>query len=318
MTRSQECRNCGSKLQPSNRFCVYCGEPVGLKPGIPDSSGDESVPEIQAPSRAKAADASHKESASAHDQVGQTASGDENLHTTLHSLTERFKVLPIIWKVAILGPGVIGSLIVLSPIAFLAGAVLIAVSVIAAIFRLAYRRPWKQWGIIGIIAILPTLAIGGVSDALYDTRLLSFVGADYKSGDSSEIGNVEKEYLRATDTIFDATVKRVNEQIDLYNSCNTYCSQSDRALLNQNAQSIDDLLARTRTFEPPEGYEESHDAFLSGMEIASSLAFSIAEETIDVPEVERMIEEEDSYFSQSVYLMPASGRSYHDLHLKYE
>lgn len=311
------CRNCGAELVPSNRFCVYCGAPVDPNLGVPVSPSEESTSKVQVSNTVEAAKVPHKVPTPADGDIGHAGSSDEYLRRSLHGLTGRFKTLPTTWKVA-LALGIAGSLVVLGPVAFLAGAVLIGVSIIALTFRLAKRRPWKRWGIVGAVAILATVAFGSVSDALYDTRFMGFVGAGYASNDSSGLDSVEKRYLRETDTIHDTVVGIGNDHIDLYNTCQDYCSQGNRIMLEQNVQSIDDLLGRARALDPPEGYENSHDAFLAGMEIADKKASLMEEGAIDGPAVDRMIDEQNAYFDESFYLFPTSGRRYYDLHLRYE
>lgn len=318
------CASCGAKIRSSTSFCISCGARLAPNSETPASTQDAvaldngSEPEGGAEGTRAAQgepQAARPMGSSADNQYG---AGENVTSKLLNRSINWFRNLSSLPKLILVGLLLLLLLTVLSPIARVVAIIVFVVSTIVLVVRAIQRGPIKGWGIAVVSSLVLIFVFGSISGVIYGSGFTSFVGAEDESSYSSEIGTAEEEYISGTDAIFDETVNRVNEQIDTYNSCDSYCSQSDRTLLNQNAQSIDDLLARTHTFEPPEGYEESHDAFVSGMGVATSVTSSIAEGTTNVPEIDRMIEKEDNFFRQSVDLMPPSGRSYHDLHLKYQ
>ncbi len=303
-------------MRSSLKFCTSCGRPLDRNlenpgpeyavspPTQPISFSDSPQETLQGPP---------EQSPNA-----RPASNGDVLGGLSNKTIDWFRNLSSVPKLILGGLLLLLLLTVLSPVARVVAIIAFVVSAIVLTVRAIQRGPIKGWGIAAVTSFVLIFVFGGISSLIYGSGFTSLVGANNQSGDSSDIGTVEKEYLRGTDTIGDGTVQLVGEQVNLYRSCDSYCAQSDRALLNQNAQSIDELLARTRKFNPPGGYEESHDALLSAMDIASSITSLTAEETINDSQLNRMIEEENDYFRQSRDLLPASGRSYYDRHLRYE
>ncbi len=318
------CASCGAKIRAGTSFCISCGARVAPNTETPASAQDavaldsENEPEGGAGSTRTAQgepQAARPTGSSADSQYGAEASTTSKF---LNRVINWFRNLSSLSRLLLVGLLLLLLLTVLSPIARVVAIIAFVVSAALLVIRAIRREPIKGWGVVALASFVLIFVFGSVSSVLYGSGFASLVGTDDESGDSSEVGTAEKEYLRGTDTIFDETIGRINDQTDLYYACNDYCSQSNYTLLDEYAQDIDGLLARARTFEPPEGYEESHDAFLSGMELASTRASLMAEEKIGGPEIERMIEEGDRVFNQSYEQMPASGRSYYRLHLRYE
>lgn len=148
------CGHCGASLRVASSFCVSCGKRVTL--GVDNS-----------------------EQSTLSSGLGGTRSGV----SVQRSLTTKTNALPPALKIGLVTIVTLGLLTLVSPITFLVGVMATGVSVVILVVQATRHRPWKRWGVIAAVAIVPTLVFGSVSDILYDTSFLRSSSAPAPFGD---------------------------------------------------------------------------------------------------------------------------------------
>jgi hypothetical protein len=91
---------------------------------------------------------------------------------------EWFRDLSSIPKLVLVGLASLALLVLLSPVALVAAALLFGASIIALIVRVAQRGSIGGWGIVAVVSLVSMLMFAGFSDALYDTGF-------FRSGESA-------------------------------------------------------------------------------------------------------------------------------------
>ena len=314
------CVGCGAKLRPSTRFCTSCGRL--LDQNAQGSGSEHSVPPPTQPGPPSESLRETLQGSSAEQPPNPRSSSSG---VTLSGLADGgikwFKDLPSVPKLILFGLLLLLLLTVLSPIARVVAIIVFVVSAVTLAVRAIQRGPIKGWGMTAVASFVLIFVFGGISSIIYGSGFTSFASADRESSKSSEVGVPEEQYIRAKVEIRLASNDTGNRQLDLLSQCSSYCSQNTRTLISQNSQSLDDLLARAQALEAPEGYEESHDAFASAMQIAVRQASLIEEGAInpdatDVPTLERMTDENNAHNQRWYDLLPPSGRRYFDQHFR--
>lgn len=314
------CGNCGTEIRSGTSFCVSCGTPAS---GGPASPGPDNPVPPPTPSRSLANTLKQTfRGLTVRFSNARSASSGASLRELPNRAINWFKDLPSVPKLMIVGLLLLLLLTVLSPIARVIAIVAFVVSAVALAVRAIQRRPIKGWGIAAVTSFVLVFVFGSISSVIYGSGFTSFVGADRDSGDLSEIGDPEEEYLRAKDVIRDAQFLIGEQQRDIYDICIDSCSQNNREVARLNSQDFDDLLERVRDLDPPEGYEESHSAFLSGSEIEtrqmSLMAADASDGIVGDADIDGMTEESNALFEQAYQLLPPSGRSYWDLNFRFD
>lgn len=69
-----------------------------------------------------------------------------------------FRGLSTIAKLLVIALAIV-LLVTFSPLFFLAGLLLIVVSIIVLVVQVAQRKPWERWGMVAAVAIIPTLIL---------------------------------------------------------------------------------------------------------------------------------------------------------------
>ena len=158
------CGNCGAEIRLDTAFCVSCGAPLA-------SGSGQSGPE---PPRSSGRSGSLIEDLKTRFQsitsgLGEAFSGlnAAGVRQVSGRALEWFKDLPGVPKLVIVGLLGLILLVVLSPVAMIAAALVLGVSIIALIYQVIYKGPIKSWGIAAVVSVVLLLTFGGISGALY-------------------------------------------------------------------------------------------------------------------------------------------------------
>jgi hypothetical protein len=152
------CRNCGAKVRQGNNFCTSCGE--RLEPEA-ESLGTRH-------NEVEAADSpGHPIEPWVPIRNINRDDSESGPRIDYRQVFERIKNLPIPLKIAGAVVMTLLLLTVLSPVGMIIAALLLGVSIIALIIRIAQRRAIKGWGIIAVASLVLMFMFGGIASALY-------------------------------------------------------------------------------------------------------------------------------------------------------
>ncbi len=164
------CRNCGAEVRAGTQFCVSCGVRLNSEPSTEPSSSDEahSVPTPPTPSRSLV-DTLREATLGLTRRLSNASSGSggENLSGLPNRIINWFRDLPSTPKLIIVGIVLLLVLVFLSPLAFIAAAVLLGVSVLILIYRVYERGSVKGWGIVAVASLISLFVFGGISNSIY-------------------------------------------------------------------------------------------------------------------------------------------------------
>lgn len=171
------CTNCGAEIRPGTRFCVSCGVPLNQR------TDDTSPPTPEPPTPApfdRFANALRETFRGLTQRVSEASStaGGATAGDIPARIINWFRDLPSVPKLILVGLILLLLLIVLSPLALVVAALVLGVSVIALILRLAQRRSIRGWGIAAVASLASLFVLGGVSDAIYGTGFLGSGGSE--------------------------------------------------------------------------------------------------------------------------------------------
>lgn len=323
------CRQCGTEIRAGSSFCISCGAALSSSSERPSRESQESSQDYgasQSSPRSIPPFISWYGKEESH-QAGRSDFGNvrERLKGKLQYFLARFREQPVYIKVIVVLVAVVGPLIILSPLTFIAGVLLIGVSLIALLINLTKRRAWKHWGATIAVAIVPVLMFGGLSDAIYGT---SFIGGDGEldlqeensNPDSDldeslpELSSVEEDYLDQRADISAQATEAANDQLELYNACPGgggiyYCVPLAEDFL-QNEQEVYDLQQEAQALTIPDDYYESHEELLTRLEYLYEQVQSIARFEITGSELDYMVEQANDYQDASLQALPPSAREY--------
>jgi zinc-ribbon domain len=174
------CGNCGAEVRPGNAFCVSCGEP--LAPTAQESGPTEAGPPPS--ERPNPFDVLVLQLRRALNRVRQGFSGvgGDRLQRLPARTLQWFRDLPSVPKLVIVGLALLVVLILLSPVAVIICALLLGVSIIALIIRVAQRRSVKNWGIVAVASVVLMFTFGATSEGLYGIGFLGLSRSDSSGG----------------------------------------------------------------------------------------------------------------------------------------
>jgi hypothetical protein len=202
-----------------------------------------------------------------HDTVqSKVASGaSTGADSIFRDLYCRFQALPFVAKAMYIGLSMLVLLTVLSPLTFLAGAVVLAISTTIAIIRAFNRRPLKRWVIIALVSILCTLAGGSISNAYYGILFL---------GGGVQLSEEEQRYVEQVSRLQEAMKQRLDydaQVLEKYPSIPLL----ERERVYDLYFSEEDL---KRTAEEqvkiPPGCEDHYQIWLEGMDKATTALYT--------------------------------------------
>jgi hypothetical protein len=182
MSERGYCARCGEQVRPGNAFCVFCGAP--LYPGSEEPGSVDSGP---APSEGWGSFTGDLRARSrrAADRLGEAFSGfraEDLWHLTGRAL-RWFRNLPGILKLVLVGAAVLVLAVLLSPLSVLVCALLLGVSIIALIGRVAQRGSVKGWGAVAVASLVLMFVFGVISDSLYGTAFVGLPDPTASKGD---------------------------------------------------------------------------------------------------------------------------------------
>lgn len=179
------CGNCGTEIRSGISFCVSCGKPVN---GGAASPGPDNPVPPPTPFRSFADTLKETfQGLTGRFSNVRSASGGDTLRGLPNKAINWFKDLHGVPKLIVVGLVVLVLLVLLSPVAAIVAALLLGVSVIALIIRVAKKGSIKNWGMVTVASLVLMFTFGGISNALYG---IGFVGSD-ESVPSGQYGGGE-------------------------------------------------------------------------------------------------------------------------------
>lgn len=197
------CRQCGAQIRSNTLFCVHCGARLG-DPGSSTSLERQEITNFEF--------------------------GGQQAGTAFTNPWQWFKEQPQARKILVILAAMV-PLVLLSPLTFILGIVLIAVCICWIAISAINRRPWQGWAIIAVFGVIPTLMFGSLSDAIYDTGFVSggdsssseeaepIAQSDQSNNSGIEIDTEEQEYFNEVDAMESDMRTMVDRQVELYNFC---------------------------------------------------------------------------------------------------
>jgi hypothetical protein len=197
---------------------------------------------------------------------GKTASGTSTRTGGIFQrLYRRFQGLPFVSKAVYLGLSVLGLLVVLSPLTFLAGMVLIAASTTVVIVRVFSRRPWKRWAIVAVAAILTTLAAGSISNSLY--------GAVFPIG-KVQLSEEEQEYVNQVDKLQEAMKQRLDDNARTLKKYPSIPPLEQERVYDRYFSDQDLKRTAEEKLKVPPGCEDHYEIWLKGVDEATAALYT--------------------------------------------
>lgn len=160
------CRNCGTEIRPGMTFCVSCGAPVTPVAGGPGPSS----PGFDLPGRLRSFLGDLRSNLrQSREGLGGTFSGfgTDGIRRLPGKTMEWFRGLSGVPKLVLVGLVVLVLLVLLSPVVALVAALLVGVSIIALMIRVAQKGSLKNWGLVAVGSVVLMFTFGGISGALY-------------------------------------------------------------------------------------------------------------------------------------------------------
>ncbi len=184
------CGNCGAEVRQDTRFCVSCG--AGLKPGSqnPNTTSSNSSPSEKVDSSANETLWTDIQSFGQRVREGFAGSSEPSFRQMSNRMVRWFESLPVALKVAVVGIVALVLLVLLSPLALIAAGLLLGISLIALLIRVAQRGEIKGWGLAAVVSLVLVFLLGGISNAVYGIGLpgLSNSGSEVASESLSDSG----------------------------------------------------------------------------------------------------------------------------------
>jgi hypothetical protein len=250
------CRHCRAEVRPGRRFCASCGERVG--------SGTR---DFHATRETKARRTRLGQSGSLDAAVhGKTASGtSKSTGSIFQRLYRRFQGLPVVSKAVYLGLSVVGLLVVLSPLTFLAGVALTAASTTVVIVRVFRHKPWKRWALVTVAAILTTLAAGSISNALY--------GAVFPVG-KVQLSEEDQAYVNQVDRLQEAMKQRLDDNARILKKYPSIPPLEQERVYDHYFSDQDLKRTAEEKLKVPPGCEDHYEIWFKGMDGATAALYS--------------------------------------------
>jgi len=162
------------------------------------------------------------------------------------------------------GLSVVVLLVILSPLTFLAGVVLITLSTIAIIFRAFKRRPWKRRAIVTIIAVLPTLAAGSISNTYYGIPF---------SGGKAQLSEEEQRYIDQVGGIQETMKHRLDDNARILKKYPSIPLQEREQVYDHYFSDQDLNEMAEEKVEVPSGCEDHYEVWLEDMDKATATLY---------------------------------------------
>ncbi len=178
------CGNCGTEIRAGTSFCVSCG--ASLASGSTGSKSANSEPSRSEQTASPTHGASWASVQGFVQRVRESFAGSyrSDFQQASNRTIRWFESLPVALKIAVVGISALVLLVLLSPLALLAAALLLGVSIIALLIRVAQRGEIKGWGLTAVASLVLVFLFGGISDAVYGIGLPG--GSDSGSEVASE------------------------------------------------------------------------------------------------------------------------------------
>lgn len=232
--------------------------------------------------------------------------------TTLNQLQNKainwFRSLPSTPKLVIVGLVLLLILTILSPLALVAAALLLVVSIIALIIRLTQRGHVKGWDIVAVASLVSLFVFSGISNAVYGNG--SSGNNKTANGPASPLASMseaEREYVTRTAEIMDKADAILREQAELSDKCGVPCFVHgvEMAVNHQRITELGTLDAKS--LKPPEGYNKSHQAFRMGLQKRNEIVMNLQTgEPID-----SLVLNAKDYDEQMIELAPTEGQRFY-------
>lgn len=146
-------------------------------------------------------------------------------------------------------------LVLLSPIIFRLGEVLILVAAVVMAFRAFKRKPWRSWAVVAVAAIPPLLVCGIVSNLVYNTAFVYGIGY--------ELSEDEREYVENVTYIEDEMMRLDAEQ---YGLVDDYPSTSTAFEFSPNYVIFAGRWNEAKEMKVPPGCDDHHTVWLEGLD----------------------------------------------------
>lgn len=320
------CTNCGHQIRSDTTFCVSCG--ASLAPNQ-EPTESRSIPSGPSPSEQFGSmAASLKEGFQRLKARFSTASSNPSGNTwrgTPGRFLSWFRDIPVGAKFALAGfvgiPGLI-VLALLSPVVRIVAIIALIVSVAILIIRGVQRKSIREWGVIAVASLVLIPIFGGVSGFIYDSNSQpeTVVGGsnpepvpEPEYADTEALTEEEKDYLKRTASVRSHSDELWTRQFELFNDCVGIetCSFDYNVEMATNKEEIFELVANASQAASPSGYEESHAALVSELEVSREMIELMAFGEITQSTYDAMYNELTSYRVESLDAMPEAGERFY-------
>jgi hypothetical protein len=247
------CRHCRAEVKPGRRFCVSCGERVG------SGTRDFHATRETWARRTRLGQSGSLDAAVQGKTASETSTSTGSI---FQSLYRRFQGLPFVSKAVYLGLSVVGLLVVLSPLTFLAGVGLTAASATVVIVRVFSRRPWTRWAIVAVAAMLTTLAAGSISNTLY--------GAVLPAG-KVQLSEEDQAYVNQVDRLQEAMKQRLDDNTRILKKYPSIPPLEQERVYDHYFSDQDKRIAEEKLKVPP-GCEDHYEIWLEVMDNKATTA----------------------------------------------
>ncbi len=231
-----------------------------------------------------------------------------------------FKDLPSVPKLVIVGLALLLLLTILSPVVRVVAIVVFVVSAIVLAVRAIQRKPLRGWiiAVIGSLVLIPIF--GGISGAIYGNDFRDSGGSDGSgeiagsAGDDQfldSLSEAEVEYIEQTISIANETASLVNRQIELNDQCGGSCFVSETAMqeTKNNVERMNESVANASQITPPQGYENSYEAFLNSWNKRYELMNYLQMGTLQGDTyLNSLMLDGNNYQSQAIELVPSDAQ----------
>lgn len=336
------CTNCGHQVRSNTTFCVNCGASSlpNQGPTEPSSISSGPSPSERFGSMADSLRAGFQKMKARFSTASSNPSGNTWRGTPSRFLSW-FRDIPIGAKFALAGfLGILGLIILalLSPVMRVVAIIVFGVSILAMVVRGVQRKSIREWGVIAVASLVFILIFGGVSGIFYGSEDTNVAGSQYDTEETSnpepvpepetviadtQLSEAETDYISWRFEIQTVNGQLYQNQAQLHDLCTedtSMCSSDISNAMSQNISDATNLRSEAVALTPPNGYEESHEELLSGLDQYRSLLFSFATLTFDESSGEYALEEAKSTFTDSLNSMPPEGeelaRAYVDAYVE--
>ncbi len=210
-------------------------------------------------------------------------------------------------------------LTILSPVARVVAFIVFLVSAVVLIARAVQRRPLRGWvvAVVGSLVLIPVF--DGISGAMYGSGSTGGSGGMAEGSDPGDapswlesMPEAEREYVTRSGEITNESSDVVNSSIVLIDQCGGSCMlvETSREEVAGNVQRMEELAEEASRLAPPDGYDESYEAFVRGLRKRYELVnyLSIGVQMGRDPYLDSLLLDANNYTGRMVELAPPDGQ----------